>query len=91
MVTLAPDPKLWTALGTRPERADTYGTRPLENVLANVSTNVHIVLFPLDVVPMGPTEGDIDKLRAGHDYPVWRSRLPEGYVLFDTVQIEFAK
>jgi hypothetical protein len=49
-----------------------------------------LVLFPLDVLPMGPINGDLSQLRAGRDYPVWQSRLPEGYVMVDSIKIEFA-
>jgi hypothetical protein len=63
---------------------------PLELVLRNVDVNVMLVMFPLDVAPMGPLEGDPHVLRPGRDYPVWRSRLPEGYVILDEVRIRFA-
>jgi hypothetical protein len=87
---LVPDSAQWTCLGTRPDRADMYGRVPLPQILGNVNTNLYFILFPLTVVPMGPVEGDPSVLRPGRDYPVWRSRLPEGYVLLDTVQIQFA-
>ena len=35
-------------------------------------------------------DGEPHILRPERDYPVWRSRLPEGYVVMDTVEIEFA-
>lgn len=34
-------------------------------------------------------EGDPHRLRPKRDYPWWCSRLPEGFVLLDEVQIEF--
>jgi hypothetical protein len=40
---------------------------------------------------MGPLHGDPHRLRPERDYPVWRSRLPEGYLMLDEVRIEFAK
>ncbi len=43
----------------------------------------------LNVVPMGPIDGDMHKLRPNREYPVWRHELPEGYVTLDSVQIEF--
>jgi hypothetical protein len=49
-----------------------------------------LVLFPLTVAPMGPIAGDPHQLRPGRDYPVWTSRLPEGYVTLSEVRIEFA-
>ena len=90
-VTFDPDPEKWTALGSRHNRTDTYGVKPLKKVLANVDTNVMMVLFPLNVVPMGRIQGDPHILRAGHDYPVWRSKLPEGYVVFDEIRISSIK
>jgi hypothetical protein len=83
------DPKEWTCLGTRPDRADMYGTVPLSTILSKVNANINFILFPLTVVPMGPVEGDPNVLRPGRDYHVWQSRLPEGYVMLDTVQIQF--
>jgi hypothetical protein len=90
-VIAVPDPKQWTPLGSRHDRHDFYGTIDLPRVLANVNTNILLVLFPLDVVPMGPLDGDPHRLRPEKDYPVWRSRIPEGYVLLDEVRIEFAQ
>ena len=89
-VTLDPDPALWQCLGTRRGRGETYGERPLERILGDVNLNILLILFPLTVEPMGPIDGDPHLLRAGRDYPIWRSRLPEGYVVLDTLEIEFA-
>jgi len=89
-VTLAADPSGWTALGTRHDRGDMYGVKPLESVLSDVNVNIMLVLFPLDVAPMGPLEGAPHLLRPERDFPVWRHRLPEGYVTLDEVRIEFA-
>lgn len=88
-VVASPDSALWTSLDSRHDRRDFYGTLPLADVLRDVNTNILLVLFPLDVVPMGPIGGDPHQLRPERDYPVWRSRLPEGYVLLDEVRIEF--
>lgn len=85
-----PDPREWTPLGSRHDRTDFYGTIDLSKVLANVNTNILLVLYPLDVVPMGPLAGDPHRLRPEKDYPVWRSRLPEGYILIDEARIEFS-
>ncbi len=90
-ITLTPDPSQWTPLGSRYNRTDMYGHGPLEKVLAHVSSNIMFILFPLDVVPMGPLEGDPHILRPEKDYPVWRHRLPEGYVALDRVRIEFSR
>ena len=89
-VTLDPDPALWRCLGTRHGRGETYGERPLERILGDVNLNILLILFPLIVDPMGPIDGDPHLLRPGRDYPIWRSRLPEGYVVLDTLRIEFA-
>jgi len=83
------DADQWTCLGSRHDRTATYGHRPLETVLADVNTNILLVLFPLDISPMGPLDGDPHTLRPEEDYPVWRRRLPEGYVTLDDVRIEF--
>ncbi len=88
--TAALDPGRWTCLGGRHGRQDYYGRLDLEQVLGNVNLNLMLILFPLTIEPMGPIDGDPHHLRAGKDYPVWRSRLPEGYVMLDTIRIEFA-
>lgn len=89
-VVLDPDPALWTCLGARHDRTDMYGVADLRKVLRDVNVNLLLVLFPLTVAPMGPLDGDPHRLRAGKDYPVWTSKLPEGYVELDAVEIEFA-
>ena len=87
-VACVPDEPQWTCLGSRHDRVDFYGQVPLKTVLADVNANILLVLFPLDVHPMGPIDGDPHILRPEKDYPVWRSKLPEGYVLLDEVRIE---
>ena len=89
-LSLAPDPERWTALGSRRGREDMYGVRPLASVLADVNVNILLIMFPLTVEPMGPLDGDRHELRPERDYPVWRHRLPEGYVVVDDVRIAFA-
>lgn len=88
-VTLCDDETHWTCLGSRHDRTDYYGRTPLGTVLREVNADILLVLFPLDVAPMGPLSGDPDRLRPERDYPVWRSRLPEGYVMLDEVRIDF--
>ena len=88
-ITLDPDPAGWTALGSRHDRTDMYGEKPLEKLLTHVDANLMLLLFPIEVVPMGPIDGDMHLLRAGRDYPVWRHKLPEGYVTLDEVRMEF--
>jgi hypothetical protein len=88
-VLLSPDRRQWTPLGSRHDRTDMYGTVDLETVLADVNVNIYLVLFPVTVVPLGELAGDPHRLRPGRDYPIWTSKLPDGYVLFDTVTIRF--
>lgn len=88
-VTAVPDPGQWTCLGSRHDRSDFYGYLPLPTVLEDVNTDILLVLHPLEIAPMGPLAGDPHRLRPERDYPVWRSRLPEGYVLLDEVRIDF--
>ena len=89
-VTAAPDESQWTCMGSRHDRADSYGRVELGTILANVTANIILVLFPLTIEPMGPIEGGRHILRPDKDYPVWRSQLPEGYVMLDEVRIELA-
>ena len=84
-----PDPALWTCLGVRHDRGKSYGEIELPSILGNVNVDIILALFPLEIVPMGPLTGDPHRLRAGRDYPVWQSRLPEGYIMLDTIRIEF--
>jgi hypothetical protein len=84
------DESQWTAMGTRHDRTDSYGRFALRSVLADLNANIMLVLFPLTIEPMGPLDGDPHILRPERDYPVWRSRLPEGYVALDEVRIDFA-
>ena len=83
------DEAQWKCLGSRHDRADFYGRLPLERVLGDANCDILLVLYPLQIVPMGPLDGDPHRLRPEQDYPVWRSRLPEGYVLLDEVRLEF--
>jgi hypothetical protein len=88
-VVAAPEARQWTPLGSRHDRTDSYGIIELSRVLRDVNADILLVLYPLHVAPMGPIAGDPHRLRPEKDYPVWRSRLPEGYVLLDEVRIEF--
>ena len=90
-VTCVPDERQWTCLGSRHDRVDYYGRTPLTTVLGDANANILFVLYPLDVAPMGPPAGDPHRLRPERDYPVWRSRLPEGYLMLDEVRIEFPR
>jgi hypothetical protein len=66
-----------------------YGQTPLDTILANVNVNLYLVTFPVRPRPMGPFAGDPHRLRAGRDYPVWPSSVPQGYVAVDTIRLEF--
>jgi len=88
-ITAVPDESQWKCLGSRHDRTDYYGSNPLKTVLGDVNADILLVLYPLDVAPMGPIDGDPHHLRPEKDYPVWRSRLPEGYVMLDKIQIDF--
>lgn len=86
---LSTDPNQWTALGARHDRTDMYGIKPLEKVLSDVNVNIMLVMFPLTIEPMGPINGDPHILRPERDYPVWRHKLPEGYIVVDEVKVAF--
>ena len=73
----------------RHDRTDFYGELPLSTILSNVNVDILLVLYPLDIEPMEPIEADRHLLRPEKDYPVWRARLPEGYVFLDEVRISF--
>lgn len=87
-ITVVADESAWTCLGSRHDRADYYGRTPLQTVLSDVNLNIMLVLFPLDIATMGPVNVDPHLLRPDKDYPVWRSRLPEGYVMLDEIKID---
>ena len=92
-ITLPPDPTQWTCLGTRGTGADhpNYGEAPIAGALRDLNVNIVLGLFPLDITPTGPIAGDPHKLRAGKDYEIDRSRLPEGRIELDEVRIAFAR
>ena len=89
-VTAVPDPAEWRCLGSRHDRTDFYGEIALDRVLSDVNADILLVLYPLEIAPMGPRKVDPHLLRPEKDYPVWRSRLPEGYVMLDDVRIDFS-
>lgn len=88
-IVAVPDERQWTALGSRHDRTETYGTKPLSQILSDVNVNLYFVMFPVKPRPMGPISGDPHVLRAGRDYPIWPSSIAQGYVAFDRVTIEF--
>jgi hypothetical protein len=94
-ITLVPDQKQWVQLGSRHDRVDFYGQGPIEELLADLNGDFILVLFPLDIRPVKPVEGEMHKLRAGATtaeggLEIDRARLPEGEVRLDTFQIDFA-
>ena len=86
----APGSGQWTCLKARHNRGKTYGEVDFLTILRDVNIDIMLILFPLNVVPMGDPGGDPHILRPEKEYPVWRSRLPEGYILLDEVRIELA-
>ena len=90
-VTAKPDPAQWTSIGSRHDRTDTYGEKPLLDILGRVDINIHLIMFPVKPRPMGPIDGDPHLLRAGRDYPIWPASIAQGYVEIDRVKIDFAE
>ena len=88
-IELVPDPRQWKCLGTRHGRADSYGSGEIADVLRDLNNDIIFVLHPLDVVAAEPVDGNPHLLKAGEDYKVDLSRLPEGTVMLDEVRIEF--
>ena len=88
-ITLAPDPQQWKCLGARHDRTESYGWGEIADVLRDLNNDIIFVLHPLDVVPLERLNDDMHRLKAGEDYAVDQSRLPEGYVMLDKVRIEF--
>lgn len=88
-ITAVPEPDQWVCIGGRHDRKDYYGYHDLKKIISDVNCNIMLILFPLHVAPMGPLAGDKHILRPGKDYPVWTSKLPEGYIMMDSVRITF--
>ena len=90
-ITLAPDPAQWVCLGSRHDLTHEYGYGDISRVLRYVNIDIILVLYPVDVAPAGPIDGDPHILCAGRDYAVDPSRMAEGHVTLDEVRIEFAR
>lgn len=45
-----------------------------------MNIDIMLVLYPLDIVPIGAGGDQMHILRAGEDYEVDRSRLPAGWL-----------
>lgn len=88
-LVLRPDESAWTCLKGRHDRRDYYGYRPLADCLNDVNCNIMLILFPLNIVPLGDPGGDLHLLRPERDYPVWRSSLPEGRLQLDQFEIHY--
>lgn len=89
-VVLHADPEQWLCLGSRADRTETYGCGSIHEVLADTNGNLILVLFPLNIVPEDPEVHDPHGLRAGQDYAVQSELLPEGFIEYDSVTIDFA-
>jgi hypothetical protein len=87
-VTLTPDPDQWRCLGSRHDRTDLYGCGEIADLLRDVNCDLILVLFPLTIVPLTPID-DLHTPRAGLDYAVDQSALPNGVVEFDTIRIDY--
>ncbi len=88
-ITLVPDQRQWTNLGSRHDRRGFYGAGSIDQLLRRVNGDIIFVLFPLDVRPAAPLTGDPHQQRAGEDYPVLAEHLPQGRVELDTVSIAY--
>ena len=88
-LTLAPDLRQWTCLGTRHDLLHFYGWGDIADVLRNVDVDIIFVFFIPDVTPLPAIDGDHHRLRPQIDYPIDESRLPQGVVMMDKVVIEF--
>lgn len=89
-ITLVPDQRQWVNLGTRHDRVGFYGTAPIGDLLRDVNADIIFVLFPLDIRPMVPVEGNMhEKWWDGRDGKPDASRLPEGHIMLDEVRIAF--
>lgn len=84
---LDPNPAQWRCLGTRHDMPD-YGYAPIEDVLADVNLDLILVLYPLTVVPLEPTE-DIHRLRPVVDYDIDNAHLPDGRVEISSIRIHY--
>ncbi|MEC9008664.1 MAG: hypothetical protein VX877_05335, partial [Planctomycetota bacterium] len=65
-------------------------TTPPPAVISAFNNTLRLVWGRVAGPPWAPLDGDPHLLRPERDYPVWRHRLPEGYVTLDSVEINFA-
>ena len=85
------DRRQWRNMGSRHDRHELYGEGPITELLRDVNCDIIFVLYPLNVVSAKPISGDPHVLRAGSEYEVERTLLPEGHVCLREVRIEFAE
>lgn len=90
-VTLKPDPKQWTCMGSRHDMKDEYVCDDIATVLKDVNVDIIFILFPAKAVPADPviSEPEVDRLRAVKDYAVIQDVLPKGLIMFDSIKIEY--
>ncbi len=89
-VHLTTDPDQWLCLGARHDMHDVYGCGEIEDVLRDINLDIIFLLHPINVVPVTPEPHGPHHRRPEVDYAVDTSFLPEGYVMMDEIQIEFA-
>ena len=87
-VHLVPDPAQWLCLLSRHDMTETYGWGPIGDVLADVNVDVILVLHPLTIVPLEPTD-EIHRQRAQQDYQIDERYLPHGVIEIDRISIDY--
>jgi hypothetical protein len=88
-LVLSDDPTQWTCAGGRHDRLDLYTLGDVREALRDVNCDLIIVLFPLEVVPLGVPLAERDRLRTHRDYEPDFAYLPSGVIEFDTITIEY--
>ena len=86
---LSADPAQWTCVGGRHDLTDLYGYGDIRDALQDVNCDLILVLFPLNVVPIGIPYEEKDHLRTHRDYEPDYAFLPSGVLEFDTIQIKY--
>ncbi|MBI4623201.1 MAG: hypothetical protein HY736_08285 [Verrucomicrobia bacterium] len=88
-IVLVNDPREWTPIGSRKSLAHVYGNDDVGGLLADVSYNLILCLFPIKVVPASKGVTDPHGLVAGVDYPVDVKSLPKGLIQFESIRIDY--
>lgn len=86
---LSDDPAQWTCVGGRHDKQELYGYGDIRDALKDVNCDLILVLFPLNVVPIGVPLEKKDRLRTHRDYEPDYAFLPSGVIEFDTIRIEY--